>query len=107
MNDVIYAFIIMTETEKRRLDLLTRTRNLYSPQNAPPAIHPRYRAAFRFLYEEKGEEEEITTNSFWARFFIAALVFVLVAVTDVQKRKIGTVDSKTVITEVRKDLFGQ
>ena len=97
----------MTETEKRRLNLLVRTRNLYSQKNTPPAIHPRYQAAFRFLYEDKRKNEEIESNTFWIRLLIATLVFVSVFVIDARNQEIGMFDSQTVIAEVRKDLFGQ
>lgn len=97
----------MTETEKRRLDLLARTRNIYNEKNTPPAIHPRYGAAFRFLYSEEEEEEKLVSGTLWVRFLIAVFIFVLVFVIDARKEAIGNIDSKTVITEVRRDLFGQ
>ena len=46
----------MNESEKRRKKLLEETRSLYSDWRTPPAVHPRYRAAYRRLYP--GEETE-------------------------------------------------
>ena len=100
-------FIIMNETEKRRLDLLARTRNIYNEKNTPPAVHPRYGAAFRFLYGEAKEEEKWVSSTLWARFLIAVFIFVLVFVIDARNQTVGNINSKTVISEVRKDLFSQ
>ena len=36
----------MTESEKRREELLRRARTIYSDKKIPPAVHPRYQ-----LYE--------------------------------------------------------
>ena len=44
----------MTETEKRRIELLNQMKNIYSDKNIPPAIHPRYTGAYRSIYKNDG-----------------------------------------------------
>ena len=65
---------VMNEIEKRRLDLLVRTKKIYNEKYAPPAIHPRYQSAFRFLYGTETEEKRWGVESFLVRFLIALLI---------------------------------
>ena len=41
----------MTETEKRRSELLAQTRARYSEKYTPPAIHPRYQSTYHSIYQ--------------------------------------------------------
>lgn len=66
----------MTDTEKRRIELLQRTRKAYSDKFTPPAVHPRYRAAYQSIYKNENDEEEEGRNStFFARTVIAVMLF--------------------------------
>ena len=53
----------MNESEKRRKKLLEETRSLYSDWRTPPAVHPRYRAAYRRLYPGKRQKRECRVHS--------------------------------------------
>ena len=41
----------MTESEKRREELLRRARTIYSDKKIPPAVHPRYQSFYTKLYD--------------------------------------------------------
>ena len=49
----------MTESEKRREELLRRARTIYSDKKIPPAVHPRYQSFYTKLYDTQ-EEHEMT-----------------------------------------------
>lgn len=97
----------MTDVEKRRLKLLQETRKSYSDKNSPPAIHPRYQSAYRTLYDSDGEEQTNMRSTFVIRIVIAVLLFGLFFVMDARNEKIGTVDSKYIISYIQQNLFGQ
>ncbi len=69
----------MTETEKRRVELLSQARNLYRDQQSIPAVHPRYGATYQKLY---GNEEKDKTSTLGVRTFLALMLFVLFAGMD-------------------------
>lgn len=69
----------MTETEKRRVELLSQARNLYREQQSIPAVHPRYGAAYQKLY---GSGEKEKTSTLGVRAFLALMLFVLFAGMD-------------------------
>lgn len=63
----------MTETEKRRKELLEHTRRLYSEKYMPPAVHPRFNGTYYSLYKTENEKEE--KGTFGIRVIVAALLF--------------------------------
>lgn len=70
----------MTETERRRRELLEQTRSLYQDKSTAPAVHPRYGNAYKKLY---GETEELEGNSsLWIRIALALICFVVFAGID-------------------------
>lgn len=76
----------MTEAEKRRIDLLEKTRKAYSDKHHIPAVHPRYQSAYKSIYAEQEESE--AGSSFGFRFVAAVLIFclfVLAARSDEEK----------------------
>lgn len=90
----------MTETEKRRSELLAQTRAQYSDRYAPPAIHPRYGSTYHSLYH--GEDSEQTGSkigSFGVRTIIAIMLFCLYALADYQ----GMKETKAVTSEIVRD----
>lgn len=95
----------MNEVEKRRLQLLEETRNQYRSTYNPPAVHPRYEAAFRYA----SHEAEITqSNHTWVvRFVIAILIFSMFYLMDVRNEQIGTIDSQQIVEAVQRDLLGK
>ena len=90
----------MTETEKRRIELLQQTRRTYSEKYTPPAVHPRYQAVYRSLY--KNEAEEKTTSSFMARLVIALLLFGAFFLAN-QK---GLEETEIVANEIQQEFHG-
>ncbi|MEE1315317.1 MAG: hypothetical protein UHS49_06090 [Faecalimonas sp.] len=75
----------MTETEKRRSELLAQTRARYSEKSAPPAIHPRYQNAYYSLYPEARAESDEKRGSFGVRMLLAVLLLALFALADYRK----------------------
>ncbi len=97
----------MTNIEKRRLELLTQTRNMYSEKTVPPAIHPRYQAAYHSIYGNTEMDEQKTHNPFMIRVVIAVVIFSLFFFMNQQKYTIGTIDSQEIVAEVQKNLFSK
>ena len=97
----------MTEVEKRRLKLLQDVRKNYNDKNSPPAIHPRYNSAYHSLYHNEFDDESSPHSTFVLRLIIAAILFVLVCVIDFYKEEIANVNSQTIISEIKNDLFSQ
>lgn len=90
----------MTETEKRRSELLQQTRKIYSDRYAPPAVHPRYRAAYLSLYEDDVQEKKV--NSFVLRLAIAILLFGAFFMANKQ----GFKEAETVANEIQQEFDG-
>lgn len=90
----------MTETEKRRIELLQQTRRTYSEKYTPPAVHPRYQALYHSLY--KNETEEKATSSFMGRLVIAILLFGVFFLAN-QK---GLEETETVAKEIQQEFHG-
>lgn len=90
----------MTDTERRRIALLQQTRKIYSESYAPPAIHPRYRAAYQSLYP--GESEEKAPNSFVLRLVIAIVLFGVFFVANQR----GMKETETVANEIQQEFDG-
>ena len=73
----------MTESEKRREELLRRARTIYSDKKIPPAVHPRYQSFYTKLYDTQEEHEMTGSHStFGVRMFIAILLFALFVAMD-------------------------
>lgn len=53
----------MTESEKRREELLRRARTIYSDKKIPPAVHPRYQSFYTKLYDTQEEHEMTGSHS--------------------------------------------
>lgn len=97
----------MTEVEKRRLKLLQDVRKNYNDKISPPAIHPRYSSAYHSLYHNEFDEESRSHSTFILRLIIAAILFAFVFVIDFYKEDIANVNSQTIISEIKNDLFSQ
>ena len=77
----------MNESEKRRKQLLEETRSLYSDWRTPPAVHPRYRAAYGKLYKREEDQEEMP-GTFGLRALLCFLLFAAFVAMDQQGGKI-------------------
>ena len=91
----------MNEIERRRQELLTRTKNIYNNKKQPPAIHPRYQGMYHSLYEKQ------KNSSFVVRLAIALTIFLFFFAIHYQSVDIGFVDSKIVVQEIEKNLFSE
>lgn len=89
----------MNESERRRAELLQKTRTLYSSHGTPPAVHPRYRAAFRAVSEEPSET---VRNSLGLRIFLSLLLFVLFAAAAEQNRTIWNLSAGEIAFEIQR-----
>ena len=98
---------IMSDIEKRRLKLLQDVRKNYNDKNSPPAIHPRYNSAYHSLYHNEFDDESSPHSTFVLRLIIAAILFAFVFVIDFYKEDIANVNSQTIISEIKNDLFSQ
>ena len=93
----------MTETERRRITLLQETRKIYSERYMPPAVHPRYQAAYQSLYKnDEIRQEETHPSSFGVRMVIAILLFCLFTIAS----KNGMEETKTVANEIKQEFHG-
>lgn len=90
----------MTDTEKRRIELLEQTRKTYSDSYAPPAVHPRYGAVYQSLYQKEREDKK--TSSFVMRFVIAILLFGLFFVANKKEMK----EAGMVMNEIQQEFDG-
>ena len=97
----------MTDIEKRRLELLTQTKNMYSEKIFPPAIHPRYQAAYHSLYGKNGAEKSKGDASFGIRVAIAILLFAIFFFMHQQKYTVGKVNSQSIVEEIENNLFSE
>ena len=90
----------MTETERRRNELLRETRKIYNEKYAPPAIHPRYQNAYQSIYKTNPRERQNST--FLARLLIAILLFGAFFAAN-QK---GLKEAETVANEITSEFEG-
>lgn len=96
----------MNEIEKRRLQLLQTTRKTYSEKGLTPAVHPRYRAAYRSIYGTEAEDEVRMQSTFVIRLVIAILLVVLFYSVDKRKVDFYNVNSQTIVAGIQQDLLG-
>ncbi len=95
----------MTESEKRREELLRRARTIYSDKKTPPAVHPRYRSLYTKLYDLEPESDPVESHStLGVRIFIAILLFALFVAMDYKGTEYATVDSKKIIREIERQV---
>lgn len=87
------------ETEKRRRELLSQTRRLYSEYNPAPAVHPRYRNAYNSIYKEK--DEETPPGTFGVRVIICCFLFIGFVMMDHYNITVADVSSTQVIDAVQ------
>ena len=93
----------MTDTEKRRIELLEQTKKTYSDKYTPPAVHPRYRAAYQSIYKNDNNEEEESKNStFFARTIIAVMLFGLFLLANYSKT-----DTSMIVNQIQKEFSVQ
>ena len=85
----------MTESEKRREELLRRARTIYSDKKIPPAVHPRYQSFYTKLYDTQEEHEMTGSHStFGVRMFIAILLFALFVEWTIKERNTRQLTAK-------------
>ena len=90
----------MNEAERRRQKLLMRTRELYRDSYDSPAVHPRYGAAYRLLYEEP---QEFKSGTLGLRLFISFLLFAAFVAMDYKKDEFMSVNSSEIIQMISED----
>lgn len=81
----------MTDTEKRRIELLAHTRNAYQDKVFVPAIHPRYGNVYSKLYHSNNADTDMNElkSTFRTRLLLAILLFVVYASADLNSINIG------------------
>ena len=65
----------MNESQKRRELLLKNTRKLYDSENSGRAVHPRYKAEYPFVEEEKEEKSSLGVRLLCSMILFLVLVF--------------------------------
>ena len=88
-------------SEKRRRQLLDETRYLYSDRRTPPAVHPRYGAAYHKLY---GTEETGAVSTFGIRVFLCFMLFAAYVAMDNNGIEVRQVDSSRIVEEITADV---
>lgn len=89
----------MNDSEQRRKELLAQMRRAYEDRKEPPAVHPRYQAAYGQLYREKKEEHP--AGSFGFRLFLSVVLFVLFVLMDRQEYEVMDVGSARIAEEIQ------
>ena len=87
------------EDARRRQEILEQTRRLYGDRETP-AIHPRYRAAYRKIYDEDREE---VAETFGARVVLCILLLMAFVIMDNQEIDIAQVSSDQIVTLVEEE----
>lgn len=90
------------QTEKRRRELLSQTRQLSSPKESLPAVHPRYRNAYKSLYEEG--ETETDRSSLGIRIVISCLLFIGFVLMDEQEYSLASVNSQMIVNSLEEGM---
>ena len=91
----------MNKTEKRREELLEKTRSLYSDRKNIPAVHPRYGAIYNSMYNDNQLKEKSTLS---IRFFFAMLLFVLFASADYKGISMGEYTCDEIVEVISNDI---
>lgn len=90
----------MNESERRRRQLLDKTRRMYSDRRELPAVHPRFGATYGRLYEE----EDVQTGTFGVRLFLCLLLFAAFVTMDKQEYQVFQMDSEAIVEEIGANL---
>lgn len=90
------------ESSARREQLLRETRNYYKTNGTMPAVHPRYRAAYHYVEEDRGVEHP--SSSLGIRIFLAMLLFALYAAAGEQGKEIGPMTTGEIAEQIQTDL---
>lgn len=91
----------MNDSEKCRRNLLEQTRQMYSDRGNPPAVHPRYGAAYNRLYEE---DVQSTPGTFGIRVFLCLMLFAAFAAMDYKGSEIMNVNCERITEEITTDI---
>ena len=92
----------MNPSEKRRQQLLERTRNLYSDRYRPPAVHPRYGKLYNQLYEPDREDE--IAGTLGLRVVLALFIFAAFVTMDQSSGEVMGVSCDRIVQEIEADL---
>lgn len=91
----------MNDSEKRRRQLLEQTRERYRDRQGIPAVHPRYGAAYRQIYED---DQTVPVSTFGVRLLLCLLLFAGFVSFDKNDAKFREVDSSRIVDEIADDL---
>ncbi|MEY8282333.1 hypothetical protein AALA13_00655 [Lachnospiraceae bacterium 50-23] len=92
---------MMSDSEKRRKELLEQTRERYSDYHTPPAVHPRYGSAYSQIY---GNDELPVPGTLGIRAFFCFLLFTIFVAADYKEEKILNVSSEKIVEAIRTDM---
>ncbi len=93
----------MTDSEKRRLELLHQTRMLYSDRRTPPAVHPRFHTTYANLYDNQGRDKgSVVSSTLGIRIFIAIVLFGAFVAFDYNEAEYAEVNSTNIVQEIEK-----
>lgn len=91
----------MNDSERRRRELLEQTRRRYSDTSPPPAVHPRYHAAYRELY---GTDEERPASTLGIRMLFCMILLAVFLSMEQRQESILNVSSEKVVEAVTTDI---
>lgn len=90
----------LNDSEIRRRKLLEQTRERYQDRRVIPAVHPRYGAAYRQIYED---EPVVSEGTFGIRLFLCILLFACFVSFDKNDAEFREVDSSRIVEEITCD----
>lgn len=92
----------MNQSEKRRMELLEQTRNLYSDRRTAPAVHPRYGAVYNKLYAD--QDGKSSPGTFGIRVFLCFMLFAAYVTMDTKGIEVKSVGSERIVQEITTDV---
>ena len=94
----------MNEIEKRRQDLLLRTRQLYNEKFTPPAIHPRFQTTYRVLYDSN---KPMKRKYIWLRIMMTISIILALYFLYQQNISIKNINVESIINAIKTYLFSK
>lgn len=94
----------MDDAQKRRQELLSQTRKIYSDKNKVPVVHPRYGNFNLGTSENANNISDGKVNYFKLRLTIALILFVLYAGIEYTGIEIGEYSSQEVIEVISQSI---
>jgi hypothetical protein len=95
----------LTETEKRRIQLLDETRERFRDRREIPAVHPRYQAAYHELYDRMYDgADDRAVSTFGIRSFLCVITFIVFLIMNSEQIELLHMSSSDIVDEITTNL---